>query len=365
MMKKIKIKSAFIRLFVLMLALVLCFSANSWNFCSEDDMKYIYGSFIGQKSPYNGMIEVWNIDSFESGLKSKVSYIETIAKRFQKKYKGVYLMVRNLTAGECVNLLKSGNVPDVVSCSYGNFEIIKDYVIAFENENEEVFGNFLNAGRSSDGKLYALAWCVGVYSLISTRAKIEKAGKEFDKIELNKMAYDLSYDHKLGKKIKTSKSLVFGVGDYLMPKNALKAYNKAWSIQIQESENDELCFKSQYSAYTSFLSNDATVLLGTHRDVIRMQTREENGKVNDVVYLPLVNWTDLVQFSFLLKNDNKEKKQMAEKFALFLTESKNQEEIEKIGMFPVVELENTSYNGVMRDIILENFSNCELKRVIL
>lgn len=364
-MKKLKIKSVLMRLCVFLLALVLCFSSSLLKFDREDDLKFIYGSFIGQKSPYNGMIEIWNIDSFESGLKPKVSYIESIAKRFQKKYKGAYVMVRNLTTGECENLLKSGIVPDLVSCSYGNIEKIRDYIIPFENVNNDIFDKFLEAGRTDDGSLCALAWCVGVYSLISTKAKIEKVGREFDKIELNKLAFDLSYEYKLGKKTKKSKSLVFGKGDYLMPKKALKAYNKARSIQIQESEKDELCLSSQYSAYTSFLSNDATILLGTHRDIIRMQAREEKGKVNDVVYLPLINWTDLVQFSFLLKNDNKDRKQMAEKFALFLTESKNQEEIEKIGMFPVVKLNNVSYKGVMRDIILENFSDCEIESINL
>ena len=135
-------------------------------------------------------------------------------------------------------------------------------------------------------------------------------------------------------------------------------------MTIQELEKDEICLKSQYSAYISFLSNDATILLGTHRDVVKMQAREENGKVSDVIYLPLTNWTDLVQFSFLMKSDNNDRKLMAERFAKFLTEESNQEEIEKIGMFPVVAVKNTSYKGVMRDIILENFSDCELEKVI-
>lgn len=363
-MKKLKLKNVLLRIFAFSMALVLVFVVPSLNIGTEDDMEYIYGSFIGKKSPYNGMIEVWNIDSFESGLKSKTSYLEMMAKKFQKKYKGIYVMVRNLTMNELENLLKAGEIPDIVSCSYGVSQKIKDYIHEYEKCNDEVFDSFLEAGKAEGGKLYGLAWCFGFYALISTKSKIEKANKDFSCVELNEIAFESTYEYKIGKKTKISKSLVFGTGDYLMPKNALKAYNKARSIQIQESEKDEISLKSQYSAYTSFLSNEATILLGTHRDVFKMQTREENGKVSDVVCLPLTNWTDLIQFSFLLKNDNKDRKQMAESFALFLTESKNQQQLEMIGMFPVVKVENAMYKGVMRDITPEKFSNCKLEKVI-
>ena len=55
---------------------------------------------------------------------------------------------------------------------------------------------------------------------------------------------------------------------------------------------------------------------------------------------------------------------MSEKFALFLTEAKNQEELENVGLFSVTKLEKSFYSGVMRDIILENISVCELKKVV-
>ena len=363
-MRKLKAKNVIFRILTLVVALVLVFVVPKINIGSEDDLKYIYGTFIGQKSPYNGIIEIWNIDTFESGLKSKSSYLDAMAKKFQKRNKGLYVVLRNLTIGECQNLLKSGEIPDVISCSYGVSDSIKDYVSAYEDVCENVFDNFLEAGRGADGKLYALAWCTGFYSLISTKSKLEKAGKITNDVNLNEIAFESSYEFKVGKKNKLSRSLVFGSGDYLMPKNALKAYNKARSIQIEETENKELNLKSQYSAYTSFLSNDATILLGTHRDVFKMQAREESGKIQDVVYLPLTNWTDLVQFSFLCKGDNNERNEMAEKFAIFLTETRNQEKLEDIGMFPVTKVENTSLKGVMRDIILENFSDYELEKVI-
>lgn len=361
-MKRIKLKSCLLRIFVFVMAVVFVFVVTKSNFDFADDIKYIYSTFIGQKSPYNGIIEVWNIDSFESGLKSKASFLEEMGKTFQKRNKGVYVLVRNLTKGEYENLISKGETPDLVSCSYGVADKIKENITAFEGEIKGLPDKFLNAGKKN-GELYGLAWCIGFYSLISTKVKIEKAGYDLEKDCLNEIAYLSGYEYKVGKKIKNSKSITFGICDYLMPKNALKAYNKARSIQIEEDMNEELNLKSQYSAYTSFLSNDATILLGTHRDVFRMVNREEKGKVSDAIYLPLLNWTDLVQFLFLCKDDNKVRKMTAEKFANFLVEGDNQEKIEEIGMFSVNSLQTPKIKGVMRDIILENFNDLEIKNI--
>ena len=363
MMKRFGFKSVLIRVIALSLTVVFVVFASSLGFDENDNMKQIYGSFLGQKSSYNGMIEIWNIDSFESGVKSKQSYLEKQAKKFQKKNKGVFVMVRNLTLGECENSLKNGERPDIISCSYGVSEKLKEYFVPYENKKFEIYDNFLDAGSDENDNFYGLAWCVGVYALISTKTKLEKAGKNFENVKLNEIAYECGYKFKLGKKERISKSIVFGVGDYLMPKKALDAYNKSRSIQISQKEKEELAVKSQYSAYTSFLSNDSTILLGTHRDIFRMMGREEKGNVCDVVYLPLLNWTDLVQFSFLCDNGDLKRKKVAENFANFLTFKENQRELEEVGMFPVLRVENFENKCIMCDIILENISDFELKRV--
>ncbi len=362
-MKKLSVKGVVFRLLAFCLAVIFALFSSKFCFDEVDNMKHIYGSFIGQKSPYNGMIEVWNIDSFESGKKSKQSYLEKMAKRFQNKNKGVYVMVRNLTIGECENSLKNGEKPDIISCSYGVCEKLKDYFVAFESDDFEIYDNFLNAGKGSDGKVYGLAWCVGFYALISTKAKLEKAGKWIEDVKLNEIVFKSGYKYKVGKKEKESKSVVFGTSDYLMPKMALDAYNKSKSIQISQNENSELALKSQYSAYVSFLSNDATILLGTHRDMFRMMSREEKGTISDVVYLPLLEWTDLVQFSFLCNSEDLARKKVAESFAKFLTLKENQQELGEIGMFPVLGVENYDKSGVMSHITLDKFSDLRLKTV--
>lgn len=356
-----KNRTIIFRIFVFCLAVVFVVVTPFVNAFAGENLDYIYKVFIGNKSEYSGIIEIWNIDSFESGIKSKSSFLERVGESFQNQNKGVFVMVRNLTLGECQNLISSGEKPDLISCSYGVAEILKENFSEFNNQNFGIYTNYLNAGKNKSGKQYGIAWCTGFYALISTKSKLEKAGKDVSNVKLNEIALSSSYEYKVGKKTKTSVSLIMGTGDYLMPKIALDAYNKARSIQIENLTKSEMILKSQYSAYSSFLANNATILLGTHRDIIRMAGREEKGKVSDVIYLPLMDFTDLVQFMFCVSSQNSTRKKSAEKFVEMLTSEEIQKQIELIGMFPVRQVEDTSYNGVMRDIILENFSNCELK----
>ena len=47
---------------------------------ANDDLSMIFGTFLGQKSKYQGIIEIWNIDTFESGTASKASFLTATAK---------------------------------------------------------------------------------------------------------------------------------------------------------------------------------------------------------------------------------------------------------------------------------------------
>ena len=348
------------RIFVLMLAVILILSSSGLRFFVVDEISELYGAFIGKKSEYNGVIELWNIDSFEAGTGSKYSYLERCASGFQKQNKGVYVVIRNLSESECLNLINAGVFPDLISCSYGVSDKFKNLFSAYSKNELEINQKLIKAGSDQSGELLGLAWCLGYYFLISTKTKLEHVKNLTDEFKLNEIAFECGYEYKIGKKLKKSVSLCFGTGDYLMPKNALLAYNKARSIQIESVAQSERVSKSQYSAYTSFLANDATILLGTQRDVWRISSREEKGKVSDIYYLPLTNWTDLVQYVFVLKTSEGDRRVCAENFAFSLVSKNNQKGIEDIGMIPVNLINETSYRGVMRDIVLDNFSDLEL-----
>ena len=323
-----------------------------------DEISLIYRTFVGEKSEYQGMIEVWNIDSFEAGTVSKTSILESRAKAFQQKYKGLYFMIRNVTENECYNMLKAGQKPDLFSCSYAVAENIKDYVCEFNAQGTSIYSNFLEAGKAN-GLQYGLAWCTGFYYLISTKSKLEKAGTFGEGVSLLNVVYDSAYKYKVGKTEALSYSLVYGTNGGLMPKNAISAYNKN-SIVQEDSIDENAGNQTQYSAYSKFITNKATILLGTQRDVLRIENRQKQGKVEEVIVEPLVKHTDLVQFLFLSKTSERLRKKYTEKFACFMLEEESQEAVQKSKMFAVKQFESGGDSGIMSNITPENISICKV-----
>lgn len=359
-MKKLdgkKFTRVFLRFVVAALVLVLIFVLPGLSLGGmEDEMSFIYKSFLGSKSKYQGVIEIWNIDTFESGTASKTSYLSDRAKEYQRQNKGVYFLIRNLTEQECLNMLSKGQTPDMFSCSYGVAEEIKEFIQAYKFLSDiSIKEEFLNAGKSS-GELYGLAWCRGVYCLISTARHLEAAKVEdISGVKLSDIALTSGYTVKNKNSEKVVYSLSYGVNKYLLPNRALSSYNSSELESISEHALDiDAKSQTQYSAYCNFIAGQASVLLGTQRDVARMENRVKLGKASDVIYQPLTSFTDLVQFMFIAKSEDNSKCEIAEGFAKFLTAEQSQKKLADIGMFSVANISENPYkSGVMFDIASE------------
>lgn len=343
MKKFIKKNKVILRFSCLIVSIIIIFSvsfnANSYGF----DLDRIYSAFVGEKSKYQGMLEIWNIDSFEAGEKSKTSLLNETAKSFQKRYKGVYVIVRNVTETECENLLLSGQTPDLFSCSYGVSNKIKEYVQKIEINNLNLYDNFLNAGRDKEGILYGVAWCSGLYYLISSKISLEKAGvDDVDSFVLSKNAFSIGYVES-GKKANKIYSVSFANKGYLMPKQAVVSYDNNEENLISELSFDSSKKTSQYDAYIDFLIGKSVMLLGSQRDVVRIDKRQKNQKIQDVVIEPLTEMTDLVQFIFKAKDIEQEKGESVDNFIKYLLNDKTQLMISNSGMFSPSKLLKSDY----------------------
>lgn len=362
---KIK-KSLWLRLFVLLLSGVLLIVLPLVKIQQNNDYNYIYNHFVGAKCEYQGIIEIWNIDTFESGSVSKTSLIAQFAEDFKKKNKGLHFMIRNLTETECVNLLKNGEVPDLFSCSYGVAEVIESYVQNFSIKFN-LYDNFVDAG-SVDGKLYAVAWCMNNYYLFSTKSNLEKAKVEnFDDLILSKNIFSLGYSVQKKNGTRNVYSVDFGIKNYLLPLSSVVAYNGSGENNLLDlSYNKEQVLQTQYSAYCNFLAGNSVMLLGSARDVVRLKNREKLGKITDVVYEPLTGFSDMIQFMFLAKFDDKIKQKVCEKFVQFMTEDKSQKLVMGSGMFPVIKYDFDNQNlSAMQHIILDKIENYTFNDVFI
>ena len=362
-MKKFSKKFIF-RLFCLILSVTLIFVIPTLGNGVNDNIELIYGTFVGEKSEYNGMIEIWNIDTFESGSISKNSLLLSAANQFQKKYKGIYVLVRNITEKECENMLAAGQLPDMFSCAYGVSEKIKSYVKAFDNKKYGLYDNYLQAGQDQTGAQLGLAWCSGLYFLLSSNAALEKTGIIVnDDFKLSNSAYKLGYKTK-GKKEKIVYSLSFANKGYLMPQNALSSYNDIETDGLSDMSFNSSQKFTQYEAYIDFLVGNCVVLLGSQRDVVRLSNRRLSGKISDIVIEPLISFCDLVQYIFMTNADNSDKQNMMQKFAEFLIGQKVQASLTNANMFSPLKNINQEFSiDAMNQVQSEDLQKLEIKHI--
>ena len=187
-----------------------------------------------------------------------------------------------------------------------------------------------------DGKLLAMPYMSGIYTLISTAEKLQSAGKEYAG-NLKEIALDLAWAKKQRKSEKQIYSLTFGQNDYVGAMDCFSREFAGKSIEELIAKNivDIKCkSQSPYQAYASFIAGESSVLLGTQRDVIRMQNRQMAGKENDVIYCALGKYCDLVQFVGICTSD-KAKYSVLSAFVQFLLSDEIQNSLKDIGMFSI------------------------------
>ena len=74
---------------------------------------------------FEGVINVWNVDTFEGGSQSKSVYLERVATKFSKDNKGIYFLVKNLSVEEMTNNFLNGVYPDIISFGFGIGDLVK------------------------------------------------------------------------------------------------------------------------------------------------------------------------------------------------------------------------------------------------
>lgn len=93
-MKKIvktKLKMIAKRVSVLVGVIIMLVFLPVVGLAKNNNLELIYEKFVGVKSEYQGMIEIWNVDTFEGGLISKTKMLQQVANKFKAENKGLIL----------------------------------------------------------------------------------------------------------------------------------------------------------------------------------------------------------------------------------------------------------------------------------
>ncbi len=229
---------------------------------------------------YQGILSVWNVDTFEGGVGSRKQFLLDSGVSFEKAHSGILIMVTSHTVYSAEENFKNGVYPDLISYGVG---------LDVQNVTEINLDSAPSVCKIG-GKAYGAIWCRGGYVIIENP----------------------NY------KGKDDKSLTVSKGEYTNPLVAL-ALNK--------NQYNVISVKAPLDAYVDFTAGKSKYLLGTQRDICRLQNRGMNFNMEEIT-----EFSDLNQFiSVTALNENK--RYYAEQFVYHLLSRAQQERLVKISMF--------------------------------
>lgn len=252
-------------------------------------------------------LELWEIDTFEGGSASRARFLEKRAFEYQTSTKNVYVIVRTVALEQAKNMLAQGAQPELISFGIGAGEMLA--ALCQPIEIADFVRADLSAGGRVEGQTLAVPWCMGGYVLCS----------EYDLGAADAEALD-----RIGE---ISEGAVLGTGQaYNLPKYALKQSVRGY---VERSD------LTQYGAYEAFLrGNEFAVLLGTQRDLFRLNNKVKLGAIADINYQFLGQYTDLIQYLAVTTSDPSQRA-AATQFVSYITSTAVQKKLTSIGMFCV------------------------------
>lgn len=226
---------------------------------------------------------IYHIETFEGGGKSRLSYLNEIARAFEKENKGILIMTKMISPDKLEKTLE--NEPaDMISFGYGVGEIILPYLDPI-NSNYGVNDNFINSSTFNN-KIYAIPYISSGYIIAR----------------------------------KTNSNNL----DYVYSSNTLTSCEPILKkLSITTLENTY----TQYEAYKEFVNSTISSLIGTGRDLYRLKNLSTLGRL-DTSFNYIDYYTDLIQYFGIIKTS-----EISLNFLEFLLDNENQMTLSEYSLF--------------------------------
>lgn len=275
-----------------------------------------------QQAYYRGVLEMWNVECFEGGVGSREAWLTSRSAQFEQHNKGLFVHVTTLTVEQMAYKLQKGDAFDLICFSRGAGALVKDKLAVLNIDLGGVMDNFAVSAQF-DGKQYAAPLYAGAYCLFA-RAEQLPADK------LLSDALTAVYTRKIGKNTVDLQPLICGFTAYNSPLSALAMSGGKGKAQVSQDV-------TQYAAYEQFVGNKTAVtLLGTQRDMFRLEQRENNAKIEQLAFVPLGGYTDLVQYVGI-SAQAQDKMSACESYIEHLLSSQTQQTLVNLRLFSVCE----------------------------
>lgn len=290
---------------------VCCVLAISIYVCAFGIKKAKEFAIYSKKTSETIVYTIWHVETFEGGSTPRINYVKSIARGLEKQNPGVLFNIQSIDPNKLTDHLVE-SVPDIISFGQGVGKLVLNHLAEFDkNDKFDVRDELLDAGKFN-GKVYAMAYIVSGYALFSHGEK--------------------------------ETSIEYGTSGFISPEKAITAPQKPVKN-----------FGTQFEAYKNFVYHHDHALLGTARDVFRIDNLNTIGRTNASI-TPLDSYTDLVQYIARTKVDD-----VTNEFCKQVVNSKNQINLASYHLFSSL---NTKLytNGIYSD--MENaILNCKIKNV--
>ncbi len=207
---------------------------------------------------------IWHVETFEGGGKARIDYLKTIARDMEKQDNQVLFIIKAI-APEKLSAELEVNKPDIISFGFGVGEIVLPHLVNQEN-SFDVRDELISSG-SFNKKFYAVPYIVSGYAM---------------------------FNHTM-----QASELHVGTNNYTKPQNIYS------SLNLQPKENE-----TQYEAYKDFVYDKNVQLLGTGRDLFRINNLNSIGRTNAMI-TPISTYTDLIQYLGIVNSNETTEKFMS------------------------------------------------------
>lgn len=238
---------------------------------------------------YQGILELWHIETFEGGSASRLGFLEREAINFEKTHKGTYIVVQSMSAEQFALNYQNGKLPNMISFGIG---LGDDFINQLVQLDTEYLRQDICAGGKFNSKNLALPYILGGYAVISNGGGLSGAGLK-------------------------------GTN------NALKSLEKN-NMQLDSMFDCE--YLDSYDAYDKFIKNNFQTLIGTQRDVYRCFNRQQKGLMNNLTYTFLPKYTDLVQYISVCESTALEQK-ICKEFVSQIISTETQQKLKNYNLF--------------------------------
>lgn len=228
---------------------------------------------------------IYHIETFEGGAKSRLSYLKNIAREFEKENSNVFFYIKNVlpeNLQEEINL----STPDLISFGFGVGNTVFNELKPLSSEYQ-INENYIKSAYYN-GKLMCAPYISSGYVYFTNQEEFN-----FDK-------------------------LYCGNNQYTHPE---KVYSKKTS-KINNGKT-----MSSYEVYQKFAYKQINNMLGTARDLYRIENLNSTGRLTSISQVE-TEYTDLIQYMGIVNKNS-----CTLKFLDYLLKNENQSKLKDYGLF--------------------------------